>query len=413
VKTSLSAQSIFLGILLMFVCGAAPKENSTPAKGTDAPKSGPGEKYYRPEPNREVPWAAAADPAPALTNPVASWGTLALGAPPNKSIFPAMPSPFVVLTPKPPKGTKDKGTVQVHDLRTGLPFGSPFTFKSGQGDHVALATDGRHLAARVPDKEAPHIIDVIDTATGKSIRHIEAGHGAKEWSFPVAFFGADRLLTHTHEAHFPDWGEKTEYKVWNVRTGEMLSEITFDLVWGPTSVGLSPGGKYIVFRVAKGGLGNRLIMIELDTGKVVGDREFLGKKEPFGGSSAIVFSPDGKEIAMLWQYLGGKQAMFGKVLVFDATNGKTVATHDLASMSGIETGSRSGLAAIQWAPDGSGWLLYGALLLDRKTGKEVGRVGGDKKSPTNLRRFVGPDRVSNFKGGLDAQVTLEPVRAVR
>jgi WD40 repeat protein len=402
-NASLSLQRIFFGILLILGNSAAP------AHGSDAPKQGAEEKHYRPEPNREIPWSASADPAPALTNAPSSWGTLSMGGPPNRSIFPLLPSPFVVLSPKPPKGIKDKGLVQVYDLRTGKPFGSPFTFINGQGDHMALATDGRYLAVRVPGKDPPYIIDVIDTAAGKSIRRIEAGHG-KEWSFPVAFIGPDRLLTHTHEAHFPDFGEKTEYKVWNVRTGEMVSELTFDLVWGPTSVGLSPGGKYIVFRVAKTGLGNRLIMIELATGKVVGDREFLGKKEPFGGSGAIEFSPDGKEIAILWEYLGPKQDLFGKVLVFDATNGQTVATHDLVSMSGIDTGSRSGLAALQWAPDGSGWLLFGTLLLDRKTGKEIGRVGGDKKSPTNLRRFVGPGQVSSFKGGLDPSVTLEPVR---
>jgi hypothetical protein len=410
-RASVSVRLIFLGTVLILGSGAAPKENSTRAKGPDAPKEGPGENYYRPRPNREIPWLANADPAPALaTAPAASWGKLSIGAPPNKSIFPALPSPFVVLGPKSPKGTKDKGMVQVYDLRTGRPFGSPFTFKSALGDHVALATDGHYLAARAPDRDSPHIIDVIDTVTGKSIRQIEAGHG-KEWSFPVAFVGSDRLLTQTHEAHFPDWGEKTAYKVWNVRTGELLSELAFDLVWSPTSVGLSPGGKYIVFRVAKTLLGNRLIMVEMDTGKVVGDREFLAKKEPFGGSAAIVFSPNGKEFAVLWQHLGRNPSLFGKILVFDVTNGQIVVTHDLVNMSGVETGSRSGLAAIQWMPNGSGWLLYGTVLVDRKTGKEIGRIGGgDKKSPTNLRRFVGPDQVSSFKGGPDPFVTLEPVR---
>ena len=403
--------SIFLGIVLMFGCA-----NSAPANEPEAPKEGPNEKYYRPQPNLEIPWTAVADPSTMSANGHAmAWGTLSIGCPPNKAIFPPMPSPFVLVSPKPAKGKKEKDTMmQVHDLRIGRATGSPFTLKSALGDHVALATDGRYVAARLPDRELPpHIIDVIDTATGKSIRHIEAGH-AKEWSFPVAFIGTDHLLTQTHEAHFPDWTEKTDYKVWNVRTGELLSEFAFDLVWSPTSVGLSPGGKYIVFRVLKAQFGNRLIIVELATGKVVGDREFLGKNEPFGGSSGIVFSPDGKEIAMLWQYLGPKQKLFGKVLVFDAANGKTVAAYDLVDMSGIETGSRNGLEAIQWTPDGSGWLLFGTLLLDRKTGKELSRIAGDKKSPTKLRRFVGPDQVSSFKGGLDPSVTLEPVRgAVR
>src|SRR5262249_27765516 len=103
---------------------------------------------------------------------------------------------------------------------------------------------------------------------------------------------------------------------------------------------------------------------------------------------------------------------YGKVLVFDAANGKKLAAHDLVDVSGVDTGSKGGSESIQWVPDGSGWLLFGSLLLDRQTGKEVGRVGGDKKL-AHLRRFAGPGHRTTLKGGLDATMTLEPVPAAR
>jgi hypothetical protein len=50
--------------------------------------------------------------------------------------------------------------------------------------------------------------------------------------------------------------------------------------------------------------------------------------------------------------------------------------------------------------------------MDRQTGKDLGRLGGDKKL-AHLRRFVGPGQVTTFKGGLDPTVSLEPIPAAR
>jgi hypothetical protein len=79
-------------------------------------------------------------------------------------------------------------------------------------------------------------------------------------------------------------------------------------------------------------------------------------------------------------------------------------------MTGVDLNTHGGAECIQWVPDGSGWLLYGMVLVDRQTGKELGRVSGDKKL-AHLHRFVGPEYLTAFKGGLDANVMLEPVRA--
>jgi hypothetical protein len=399
VRLALSAVTLAIG-------PAVTKAGDEPGKA-DAHKE---VKYYKPDGKKDVPWTAKVDAATVTSeSPAAAWKGVGIAFQGRKVIYPEQPSPYAVLSPKAPKGKKDDGSMRVYDLRSGTPTGKPFKTEIALAEHAALAPDGSYLAHRLPGKQNPHTITVIDTATGESIRKIEAGQ-EKEWSLPILFVGPDRLLTQTHESQVPDWTEKTEYKLWNVRTGELLSEFAFDLVWSATSVGVSPGGKYIVFRTTKTGIGQRLIITEIATGKVVGDVTCVGKEEPFGGSGGIVFSPDGKEIAILWVYLGGKKEKFGKVLVFDAATGKKLASHDIPEMKGADTNTKGGAECIQWVPDGSGWLLYGMVLVDRKTRKELAHLGGDKKL-AHLHRFVGPEYLTAFKGGLDANVSLEPVKA--
>lgn len=390
------------------VQAVAEKPTAASAKESENRNTGEEGKYYRPERKKELPWTASIDPTSnTLSSPASPWPAFSLSGQPKRSIFPFLPSPFAVLFPKPAKGQKNvDGLMQVYDLRSGRATGKPFVLKLASGEHAALALDGSCLAGRIAGKETPHTIEVIDTASGQSIKRIEAGHG-KEWAHPVAFIGPDRLLTKTHEAQNPDWSEKTEYKVWNVRTGELLSEFAFDLVGVPTWVGISGGGKYIVFQIARTLLGYRLVTIEINTGKAVGDIFLLETNEAQGGSQGIVYSPDGKEFAMLWRV--GKKELWGKVMVFDAANGKRLATHDLVDMAGVETDFQGGLDSIQWIPDGSGWLIFGTLLVDRKTGKELGRLDAKK---FGYRRFVGPEQVTMFKGGPDPSVSIETIKVV-
>jgi hypothetical protein len=96
-----------------------------------------------------------------------------------------------------------------------------------------------------------------------------------------------------------------------------------------------------------------------------------------------------------------------------SATGKILASHELAELTGVDMGSpRDDFQALQCVPDGSGWLLYGLILMDRQTGKELGRLGGDK-TLARLRRFVDAGHVTTIKGGGDASVTLGAVKAGR
>jgi hypothetical protein len=394
-----------LGLALVFDTGFARAEN-----GKEPEKPGGESAYYQPKPKVEVPWAATIDPAPVPSGGmVNAWDPIPINTQARKTFLPMSPSPFVALCPKPAKGQKDDGLMRVYDLRTGKATGKSFRVTTAQGEHATLSGDGAYVAARLPGKEQSHTIDVIDTATGESLRKIEAGH-EKEWAFPIGFVGPGKLLTHTREVHFADFSEKTEYKVWDVKTGALVSSLAFDLTYAPAFVCVSPGGKYIVFQIGRTLLGDRLIILELATGKVACDIRLVEKGEVGGMSFGMAFSPDGKELAMLWNNVGRKKQGFGKIIVFEAATGKTLASHELAEMSGVDMGSpRDDFQSIQWVPDGSGWLLYGLVLMDRQAGKELGRLGGDK-TLARMRRFVDAGHVTTLKGGGNSSMALEAVK---
>ena len=376
--------------------------------------------HYRQDPIKElpavaVPWTAALDPLPAPPGaPGKAWPVIPLGFLHKTVRFPALPSSFVAVNPKQPTGQPEvEGLTQVYNLQTGRATGKPFVAKVALGERFALSSDGGYLAGRVTGGPSEATIEVIESATGRSVRRIEAGRG-KDFAFPIGFVGADRLLTMTHEGRFPDAGEKTEYKVWDVRTGDVLSEFSFDLVYHTKWAGLSGGGRYLVFQEARTVIGQRLVIFDLTTGKVAGDVMLQPKSEPFGQAAGIVFSPDGKEFAMLWR-LGKRPDLWGQVLVFDAATGTRLATHKLGyEMKNFDSlWSEGGPDCIQWVPDGSGWLICGHLVVDRKTGAVTGRIGAEPKWHGEMppRRFVGPGLVTTtVTSGLDTGLTLEPVR---
>jgi len=384
-------------------------------KGPDSTTEG---YYYQNQtqelPDVAIPWTAALDPVPAPSEgPAASWGAIPLGFLYKTVVFPALSSPFVAVSPKQPMGRPEvEGLTLVYDLRTGRPATTPFLAKTGLGERFALAPDGKYVAGRVTNLPSNFTIDVVETTTGRSIRRIVAGHG-KEFASPIEFIGPDRLLTMTHENQLPDPQERTDYKVWDIRTGELVSEFSYDLVYGPKWGALSSGGRYLVFQQVQTVIGYRLVIFDLTTGKVAGDVIFQPKSEPHGQAAGITFSPDGKEFAILW-HLGKKPDLWAKILVFDATTGKRLTTHSLGyEMKNIDSlWFEGGPRCIQWLPNGSGWLICGHLLVDRQTGAVTGRVGAEPKTSGDIppRRFVGPGLVTTLiRNGIDTGLTLESV----
>jgi WD40 repeat protein len=299
---------------------------------------------------------------------------------------------------------------QVYDLRSGQPIGPTFQARVDYSESLVLAPNGGFVAGRLKGGASECTIEIFDAVSGRSVRQIVAGSG-KAYAHPLHFVASDRLLTMTYAAQYPGLDELTEYKVWDVRSGAVVSEFSFNLVHHRKLSGLSNGGRYLVFHEAKGVIGQRLVIFDLTTGKVAGDVMFQPRSDPYGQSVGIVFSPDGREFAMLWR-MDRKPDLWGKVLVFDATTGKRVAEHNLGYvLPNIDASAAyGGTSGILWTPDGSGWLLFGHLLVDRRTGAITGRLGPEPKSASGPRRFLGPNLVTGSVklGPLDMGLTLEP-----
>jgi hypothetical protein len=300
----------------------------------------------------------------------------------------------------------------VFDLRTAMPVGPAFLARVAGGERLALSPDGALVAGRVSDSPTNATIAVVSARTGQLVRVVAAGHD-KEWAFPVEFVGPDRLLTATQEGRFPNPAAKTEYRVWDIGTGGLVSEFAFDGTASRKWMGISGGGRYVVFQEAQTVIGYRLVAFDFSTGKVAGDVLLQPKTEPFGQAAGISFSPDGREFAVLWR-LGRKPDLWGKVLVFDAATGKRVAEHKLGYLTqNIDSlWSDGGPGCLQWVPDGSGWLLFGHLLIDRQSGAVTGRVGDEPNWTGEMppRRFIGRDYVTTVvKVGLDNVLTFVPV----
>jgi hypothetical protein len=371
-----------------------------------------------------LPWSAASgnefwklkpDPAPepAAGKPQNSTGAIPLAPGLARVELAPAPAPFVAVTPGGKRGTGQPlagDQVRVYDLRTLQPLGPAFPVPTDFGETLVLAPDGRHLAARA--KGAHATVEVWSAETGKSVRKIDVDADPKRFAFPVQFVAKDRLLTMCHDARHPDPGQKTVYQVWDVTTGKELVKFETDLVYDWRWGAISPGGRYLVVEKTETVTGYQLLAWDLTTGEQVAEVEFQPKAEAWGIGSGVAFSPDGKELAVVWWQR--KPDQWGRVRVFDVATGKKVADHALGfAMKSMDSLGKSGISgrALAWLPDGSGWLVHGHLLVDRKTGAVTGKLGPEPKLPADVqpRRVLGSHVTAVTGSGFDRQLTFEPL----
>lgn len=366
------------------------------------------------------PWLVQADPSAYAPRGVDTFDApkTARGIPlafnSSTIVFPEAPSPYVLLSPAAQRGQPvPNGLVQVYDLRSLRPTGPAFIVPLALSDTPMLSADGVHVAAR-DEKAGQPTINVWNATTGRGLRQIVVDPDPKMVAHPVDFLGKDKLLTMKHHGKFPDHGEHTVYQVWNLTTGRVDVELEINSVFKRAWSAISPGGRYLVKEWTDTVQGYRLMAWDLTTGKQIGELEFQNKKDKWAQPQALVFSPDGKELALLWRY-GEKPDNWAHILVFDATTGKKIADHKLGFLfqTADSLMSETGNKCLRWFPDGSGWLLYGHVLLDRKTGAVLGRMGGKEPSwggEVLPRQFLDRSHVTGlYSAGLDKALIVERV----
>jgi hypothetical protein len=114
---------------------------------------------------------------------------------------------------------------------------------------------------------------------------------------------------------------------------------------------------------------------------------------------------------MIWR-LGNKPKSWGRLLCWEVKTGRKLVDHNL----GYEPNSidslwfKGGTTCIQWLPDGSGWLLFGHLLVDYETGAVVGKLGSAPGWDGAIvdRRFVDREHYTSIEGGaFDKKLVLQ------
>jgi hypothetical protein len=345
-------------------------------------------------------WNVTADPGEKIVGPFNLKGGISCQ---GNVVFPSTPSAFVAVNPP-----RTRDVWQVYDLRTMKPVGKPLTINGRFNvfTRPALSPDGKHMAVRLKSAGAD-TVEVWSVQTGQSVRKIEVDPDPRLKARYVDLLGKGRLWTAKHLGESPLYTARTTFQVWDVGTGKETSRYGNPLVplgkWHTFSAGrryqwMEQTGGWFLF-----------LVWDVNTGKMVGEREFQTKKEPWGQAAGLAFSPDGEEMAMLWR-LGKKPDLWGRLLCFEVKTGKKLFDHpigyDLRQIDSLwfDGGPR----CLQWWPPRKGWLLFGHLLVDQQSGAVVYKVG---KAPgfsgaIEERRFLDADHLTTLEGTFDKKLEV-------
>jgi WD40 repeat protein len=346
------------------------------------------------EPPEQGVWEVEPDPAPAQARPPAGIEQ----APPipfrEHLIYPSFAYSAVVGYVPP---GKDAGRLEFADLRRMKRIGTTVQPQGKLGDYrqMAVSPDGAYLAAIV--KGDANIVEVWSIATGKSLYRIKVDENPQMKVGMIDFAGKDRLLTMKHKGLFVLAETDSTYQVWDLKTGGELTQFTIPLVFSHKWGAISPGGRYLAMEQTAEGY--HIVFWDLTTGKLAGQFDFQGQKDPWGQASGLAFTPDGEKLAMVW-ILGKKPDCFCRLLSWDVSTHKLLHDHrigyEISSMPSVW--SAGGAKSLQWVPDGSGWLLVGHLLVDAESGAVVGKIPPEPHWDGEVinRRFLGTNFVTSI-----------------
>lgn len=172
----------------------------------------------------------------------------------------------------------------------------------------------------------------------------------------VGFAGKKRLLA-------IGGGFAKPLNVWKLPSGDPERTIPLPKTFDVASVTTTPGGRYVAFYET---IYNPAVRVyDLDTGNLAGSltTEFGGNNS--GNCSVLEFSPDGKELAGLFNF-----GFAEWIACWDVATGKLQFSHEFAERMRFKLGVTHP-QPLQWFPNKQRWLLYGQVLFDRKAQKPV------------------------------------------
>ncbi|MDR3637593.1 MAG: PQQ-binding-like beta-propeller repeat protein [Isosphaeraceae bacterium] len=343
----------------------APKE-AMPRKGRAPQVLGAGAELWQLEVDPPAQPAPAVDDQIVLRVPPSFFG--------GDVVFPTAPSAFVAVG-----RNGDRNDVRevwnlaakkrVGAIRGDFKVDKPF----------ALSPDGSLFAAKATfDKSCV----VFDTKTGRMVAQLRVDSPFTEY---LDFAGSDRVITGRP-------GDRL-FEVWDLKSQKAQAEIQPRERVAKDGIALSPGRKYLAM-TAK----NKLWVYEVATGRKVGEAE-IPKNGPFDvgdNGKGLAFSNDGTLLAGLFDSFGLH------VLCWDAATGQVVTQYKYDDKSGIKAPLGFEGRALDWLADNSGWLLFGAVVVDRQSGQKVFTIPSDTPAADKVPRRVIGDNVVMITVG-DAQ----------
>jgi hypothetical protein len=288
----------------------------------------------------------------------------------SEVVYPDCPSPFVALG-----SNKKSGEIrEVRDVQANKRLGcirGPVIVNA----QTALSPNGLFFAAWAAGQNRIAVWDV----------KAERPHGVvatKENTSPwmVMFAGVERLIA---------VGDKNELLIWSMPGGQPQRAIPLPVIAGSPVAGLSPGGQFLAIagRYEK----KRFVrVINLATGVVAGEIRLESPGESLPECRAVAFSPDGVELAMLYEC--AKEMELAIIRVAGGKPAERFKIDERLQAAGAGMNDKSG-RTLEWFPGRKRLLVYGRGVVDRATGKIVWWMPDDEESAVSVRHVLDDRRL--------------------
>jgi dipeptidyl aminopeptidase/acylaminoacyl peptidase len=196
----------------------------------------------------------------------------------------------------------------------------------------------------------------------------------------LMFAGNERLIA---------VGNQNEIYVWGMPDARPERSIPLPMIPGVLVAGLSPGGRYLALSL--GDVQLRILRVfDLTTGSIAGEIRLSGFKGKVPACHAIAFSPDGQELAALYE-TPEESTLFA----FRAAGGQ-LAGHvkfEDSLQALLNSAIWQGGHALEWFPGRKRWLAYGRGVIDRAAGKLVWSLPRDKSGAVQFGHVLDDDRL--------------------
>lgn len=235
---------------------------------------------------------------------------------------------------------------EVHDLDAGKVTGRIGVKLSSSLEKLALSPDGKYLARQAsPDNLFE--IEIHDTNSGELVHSLKYSSKPFQRIEFLQFTRYGRLIAAVWE------GSGSRLLIWDVTKPQPLRDFPMSRIDG-NKVAVSEDG-----RILAAVLEQRLEIHDLAQGERLTVLDPPPHDKPFNPMmfvTGLAFSRDGGELA-------GMFSLEGFRFVVWKTNGEIVVDKPLGLQIG---GAYNNGRAIEWAPNGSGWLLHGNFYFDRQ-----------------------------------------------